>query len=179
LILGPRNLELNEGERWYAVQSLPNREFGVCLQLANQGWRSFLPRIRKTRRHARKAEIILAPFYPRYLFVILDMKRDQWRSVNGTFGVSQLVMQNERPLALPRGVIEDIIVCTREDGLLSFDGERRLKAGQKVELLDGPFAKQLGIIEHMDSHERVRLLLDMMGCKVRVNLSGGDVLSAA
>ncbi len=87
---GQNHLQLKEGERWFAVQTLPHREAGACLQLENQGYRVFLPRIRKTRRHARKLDTVLAPFFPRYLFIILDMNRDQWRSVNGTFGVSQL-----------------------------------------------------------------------------------------
>lgn len=173
------DLDLQEGQRWYAVHSLPHKEVSAKLQLQNQNFRAFLPRIRKTRRHARKLDTVLAPFFPRYLFVILDMERDRWRCVNSTIGVSRLVMQNDRPQVLPRGVVENLITCVNEDGLLSFDKEGRLKIGQRVELVEGPFVNQLGIIERLDSGERVRLLLDLMGQKVRVNVSSRDVMPAA
>jgi transcription elongation factor/antiterminator RfaH len=173
------NLDLREGQRWYAVHSLPHKETSAQLQLQNQKFQTFLPRIRKTRRHARKLDTVLASFFPRYLFIILDMERDRWRSVNGTIGVSRLVMQNDRPQALKKGIVENLIACINDDGLLSFDKEGRLKIGQKVELLGGPFVKQLGIIERLDSDERVRLLLDFMGQKVRVSVSSRDVMPAA
>ncbi len=173
------DLELDEGQRWYAVHSQPNKETGAQIQLRNQKFRTFLPRIRKTRRHARKLDTVLAPFFPRYLFVILDLERDRWRCVNSTFGVSRLVMQNDRPHVLPRGVVENLVAVADDDGLLSFGKEGHLKIGQKVELLDGPFVNQLGTIERLDSNERVRLLLDLMGRSVRVNVSGRDVMPAA
>jgi transcription antitermination factor NusG len=45
----------------------------------------------KTVRHARRLSTVEAPFFPRYLFTVLDLTRHLWRSVNGTFGVSRLV----------------------------------------------------------------------------------------
>src|ERR1700694_1974440 len=74
--------------RWFAVQSLARRERWAAKHLRNQNFSVFLPCRRTTRRHARKLETILAPFFPGYLFVSLDLARDRWRSVNGTFGVA-------------------------------------------------------------------------------------------
>ncbi len=173
------DLDLQDGQRWYAVHCLPHKEAGAQMQLHNQNFRTFLPRIRKARRHARKIDTVLAPFFPRYLFIILDMERDRWCCVNSTIGVSRLVMQNERPQALPGGVVERFLTFADDAGLLSFDKEGRLKIDQEVELLDGPFANQLGTIERLDSNERVRLLLDLMGQKVRVSVSSRDVMPAA
>ncbi len=173
------DLNLREGQRWYAVHCLPRKEAGAQMQLANQGFQTFLPRIRKTRRHARKLDTVLVSFFPRYLFVALDMERDRWRCINGTIGVSRLVMQNDRPQALPGGVVEHLLTFANGDGVMSFDKEGRLKVGQEVELLDGPFASKLGTIECLGSDERVRLLLDLMGRKVRVNVASRDVMPTA
>src|SRR5580704_14206227 len=82
---------LTEGDRWYVVHSRPHREFYAQTQLAAQGFHSFLPRYRKTVRHARKLMTVNAPFFNRYLFVALNLGCDQWRSVNGTFGVTSLI----------------------------------------------------------------------------------------
>src|SRR5208283_4434114 len=83
------NGELSAGERWYVARTLPNREAGAASQLEAQGFRVFLPRIARTVRHARKMRRVRAPAFPAYLFVALDLNRDRWRSVNGTFGLAE------------------------------------------------------------------------------------------
>ena len=94
---------------WYAVNTLPHREFRAKGQLENQDFRVFLPQRLKTVRHARKLTNIQAPFFPRYHFIELDLTIHRWRSVNGTFGVNTLVMQGERPLPVPHGIVETML----------------------------------------------------------------------
>ncbi len=159
------------GRRWFAVHSLPHRETGAQQQLENQGFHTFLPRGRKIRRHARKLETVLAPIFPRYLFVALDLNLDRWRSVNGTFGVARLVMMaGDRPQPVPHGVVEALIASTDGRGILRFDEGGRLVVGQKVRILAGAFAEQIGILQRLDDNGRVRLLLDIMGGGIGVTL---------
>ncbi len=174
LVKGPRRY-LRKGERWYAVQTLPRREAGAQRQLENQGFCTFLPRLKVTRRQGRKLETVLAPFFPRYLFIVLDMERDRWRSVNGTYGVAQLVMQGDRPLPIPKGVIEALIESAEGFGLLGFEKDGRLHVGNRAEVLVGPFCEQVGLIEHLDEKGRVSLLLDLMGRAVRTTVLKEDV----
>src|SRR5277367_3567711 len=47
-------LELSGGERWFVAQTLHHREKLAALHLGAQRFRSFLPRFRKTVRHARQ-----------------------------------------------------------------------------------------------------------------------------
>jgi len=68
---------LAAGERWYVVHALAHGEERAQCRLAAQGFRSFLPRHVKTVRHARKLRSVRAPFFPRYLFVVLDLTRDR------------------------------------------------------------------------------------------------------
>ena len=89
--------ELTAQQRWYVVHTQPHREAQAARQLENQNYRVFLPRFLKSRRHARKIETGLVPLFPRYLFIILDLTRDPWRSVNGTYGVDRLLMRAEEP----------------------------------------------------------------------------------
>ncbi len=162
--------------RWYAVVAQPHREFWAENNLKNQGFETYLPRRKKTVNHARQLRTVLAPFFPRYLFVRLDLGRDRWRSVNGTLGVSGLVMAGDRPLPVPGGVVEELMALTDGAGLLRFDSA--LKTGSAVRLLSGPFADQIGSLETIDDQGRVRVLLDIMGCTVPV-LSTADHLVPA
>jgi hypothetical protein len=41
-------------------------------------YRTFLPKREKTVRHARKLTTVVAPFFPRYMFIILDPEHDQF-----------------------------------------------------------------------------------------------------
>ena len=162
--------ELSPGERWYAVHALPYKERSAALHLRNQGFRPYLPLIRKTRRHARKLDTVLTPLFPRYLFVALNIRRDQWRSVNGTYGVARLVMQHDRPLPVPEGVVEQLLYLTDSRGCVHFDRGHQLHEGQKVLIEDGPLADQFAIIERLDGKGRAALLLELMGREARVRL---------
>jgi transcription elongation factor/antiterminator RfaH len=162
--------------RWYAVHTQPNRELRAKSQLENQGYEVFLPRCLKTVRHARKLTNVAAPFFPRYLFVRLDLVQHRWRSVNGTFGVISLVMQGEKPHPVPRGVVEAMIASVDTSGFLCF--KESLVVGTQVRLAAGPFAEQLGILDRLDDSGRVRVLLDIMGAAIPVYVERKFVVTA-
>ncbi len=168
-------LALQPGERWFVVHTLPHREAGAQAQLHNQGFRTFLPRIRKTRRHARRFEKVLVPLFPRYLFIILNLQRDRWRSVNGTYGVARLVMEAERPLPVPFGVVESFIALADAQGVVHFDRAQRLRPGQRVKVLQGSLADQIGWLEKLDERGRVYLLMELMGQQVHVKMPSSHV----
>ena len=164
----------SENELWYVVHTQPNREAIAQRHLANQGFQPFLPQFVKTISHARKLHKSIAPLFPRYLFVRLDLNRDRWHSVNGTIGVSTLIMTGERPSPVKRGVVETLIASTASNGDLRF--MQPLRVGERVRLVAGPFAEQLGVLQHFDAAGRVRVLLEIMGGQIPVNLPRSDVL---
>jgi transcriptional antiterminator RfaH len=171
------NLSLTAGERWYVVHSQVNREACAQMHLRNQDYRVFLPRIARTVRHARKTRRILAPLFPRYLFLILDIEHEQWRRINGTVGVASIVMSRDRPTAAPTGVVEALIAMSSLDCNHVFCPD--IEPGQKVRVASGPFANQLGVLEKLDDNGRVRVLLEMMGAWYPIRLSREDVLPVA
>jgi transcription antitermination factor NusG len=101
----PYSLELRPGERWFVARVLPHQEIRAQLNLRQLGFRSFLPRVRRTVRHARKLRDTLKPLFPSYIFVAIDLSKHRWRSINGTFGVASLIMGVEQPTSVPRGVL--------------------------------------------------------------------------
>ncbi|PWB84032.1 MAG: transcription antiterminator NusG [Methylocystaceae bacterium] len=158
-----------QGERWYVVQTLARREAGVLLQLQAQRFRAFLPRMTRTVRHARKLRNAPAAVFPGYLFVTLDLQRERWRSINGTYGAAGLIMGAELPLPVPRGVVETLLDYVDESGMCRFD--RDLVEGQSVRVMAGPFANAIGRLVRLDGNGRVRVLLDIMGGEVPANLA--------
>ncbi len=161
-------LPLSKTERWYVARTLPQRELHAARQLSNQGFRTFVPRFWRNRRHARKVETISAPLFPRYIFVVVDRTRDRWRSINGTLGVDRLLMYGGEPQPVPHGVVENLMVAADLDGNIRFDFQ--LREGQAVKVTAGPFADLVGQLERLDDNGRVRVLLEILGGKVRVAL---------
>jgi transcriptional antiterminator RfaH len=164
------------GERWFVVHTHPKREWRAEAQLVNQGFRVFIPKRLKTVRHARKFTTVLAPFFPRYLFVALDPAQHRWRSVNGTFGVCSLVMVGESPQPVPVGVVEAMIAATDSNGRQVIDSN--LEVGSSVRLLAGPFADQLGRLSRLDDAGRVHVLLEIMGASIPVQMPRQFVTAA-
>jgi len=162
--------------RWYAVQCQPHRERGAAAHLRDQAFEVFLPCREKARRHARRLDTVRVPFFPGYLFVALDLGRDQWRSVNGTFGVVRLVSQGDKPAPAQRGVIEALMGACDESGLIAWRPE--LSPGQSVRIVLGPFANLIGQLDRMTDAGRVSVLLDVMGGRIPVFLPRGYVAPA-
>jgi transcription elongation factor/antiterminator RfaH len=156
---------------------LPKSEWKAELHLGAQGFRTFQPQIRKTIRHARQLKTVLAPLFPRYLFVILDLERDRWLSVRSTVGVSSLFSEGDgRPVPVPVGIVESFIERS-EDTVTRLDSN--LVQGQQVRILTGPFADFVGMLERLNEAGRVRVLLEMMGTAVPVTLHRSALAPAA
>jgi transcription elongation factor/antiterminator RfaH len=162
------SLDLGENERWYLVQTLSKGEFRAQFHLHAQGFRTYLPQYLKTTRHARQVHTGRSPLFPRYLFVVLDLARDRWLSIQGTFGVSSLIMVNDRPTPVPVGAVESLIERADEAHLMRLDDG--LRPGQQVRILSGSFAEMVGTLVRLDDNERVRVLLKMMGSQVPVSI---------
>src|SRR3546814_10409986 len=82
--------------RWYVAQTQAQGEERARLNLERQGFRTYLPRYRRERRHARRRDVVKAPLFPGYIFIELDLEQSPWRSINGTFGVTRLVCHADR-----------------------------------------------------------------------------------
>lgn len=170
------NLRLRDDERWFVARVLPGREASAHFNLQRQEFRSFAPKLRRTVRHARKLQTVLAPLFPGYIFVILDLSVHRWRCVNSTIGVSSLIMGGDRPMPVPRGVVESLIDASAS-GLVRLD--RTLEVGQTVRILSGPFASRLCRLVHLDDRGRIRVLLEFMGSDIAATLDRSAVASAA
>ena len=164
--------------RWYVVQTHVHAENKAAAHLVRQGYNVYLPRYSKRRRHARRVDNVLAPLFPRYLFVGFDLESARWRSIQSTQGVSHLICHGNEPALLPQSVINEL--RTREDasGVIRLDLRPLYAPGDKVRVVDGVFGESFGLFEGMADRDRVAILLDLLGRKVRVVLDRDSVAAA-
>lgn len=154
-------------QRWYVVQTHTHAEGKAAVHLERQGFSVYLPRYRKRRRHARRIEMVAAPLFPRYMFVGVDMAAQRWRSIHSTFGVARLVSYGDEPAPVSDFVVEALRRREDDEGFVQLE-RRRFEPGTRVQITDGAFASYLGLFEGMRDDERVTVLLDLLGRKVRV-----------
>jgi transcription antitermination factor NusG len=170
------SLELGPGERWFVARVLAHQENRAQFNLHRLGFRNFLPRLRRTVRHARKLRDTLNPLFPGYIFVIIDLSKHRWRSINGTFGVASLIMGGEQPMPVPPHVVEALVASCESHGVVRLDDG--LEIGQKVRILSGPFAETICRLAHLDDRGRVRVLLEIMGMEVAAQLDRSAIAAA-
>jgi transcriptional antiterminator RfaH len=163
--------------RWYVVHTQPNAESRADVHLRRQGYVTFLPKLRKRRRHARKTELVSRPLFPRYMFVHLDVANQGWHAIRSTFGVASLVSGQDGPLPVRHGIVETLLAQQSEDVYFRAPG-RAFKSGTPIRVMEGLLASASGLFECMSDSERVSVLLELLGRRVRVTLDADSVVAA-
>jgi len=135
-----------------------------CLTLAR--YRVYQPLLREHRRsHGRKI-IATPPLFPGYLFVWVVRG---WWDARWSAGVRRLVMDGEQPARVPENVIAEI--KSREvGGFVELPRPRGLVPGMRVRVTSGPLHDQIGLLGALRPHERVLVLLQLLGGERPVEL---------
>jgi transcriptional antiterminator RfaH len=166
------------GSRWYVVQTHVNAEAKASANLDRQGFAVYLPRYLKRRSHARKVDTVARALFPRYLFVAIDLATQRWRAIQSTLGVSHLIGWGGQPASVEDGVINALKAREDERGFVKLARRSAFSPGDKVRIVEGAFIDNLALVEGVSDHERVAVLLDLLGRKVRVFV-GADLIAAA
>lgn len=160
--------------RWYVAATATHMENRAEVHLNRQGFSVFVPRRKTTIKHGRKMTTKDTAYFPGYIFTLLDLERDRWRSVNGTYGVRSLLPNGEHPAPAPVGFVEMLIAATDSNGLVDLSAS--LAPGAKVKPVAGPFSNCMGILERIDSRGRVQVLLKIMNGIIPVRMNRADLM---
>lgn len=156
---------------WFVVHCYPNKESIAELNLQNQGFSTYIPRYKKTKRHARKVDTILAPLFPRYFFVHLDLQLTNWLSINYTPGVNCLLKNSDGlPVSITNNIIEKLHNNHDINGAVNLSVLELFHPGDKVRILEGAFANHIAIYEQMTDTQRVQLLINLIQQPVKISM---------
>jgi len=170
--------QLTAGSSWHVIQVHPHAETKAQMHLNRQSFPTYLPRYLKRRKHARRIEIVAAPLYPSYLFVSFNRRVHRWRSIHSTIGVARLVCNGDVPAVIDESIIDNLKGRENASGFIELDRRPQFAAGDKVRVREGVFCDCLGLFESMGDRERVAILLELLGRKVRVVLDEEFVVAA-
>jgi transcriptional antiterminator RfaH len=88
-------------------------------------------------------------------------------------------MAGESPAPIAKGIVEGLIARLDSRGYIWLPPRAAIRLGDSVRVLGGSFADALGLFEEMRDGDRVAILLDLLGRKVRVVIDEALVEKAA
>ena len=154
---------------WYLIHSKPREEKLAQEHLERQGYEVYLPLILgRTKQRGRTVRSILAMF-PRYLFIHLSDKSDDWGPIRSTIGVSNLVRFGMQPAVIPDCLIQDLRQREDAEGLQAVP-IKKLKMDDKVRIAEGLFEGYEGIYASKTSKDRVIVLLKIAENTTKVQI---------
>jgi transcriptional antiterminator RfaH len=160
---------------WSLVYTRNKWEESARGHLEQQGFEVFLPRIRKTVRHAGRRRERIEPMFPRYLFVHLDPGVEDWSPIRSTVGVTTLVRFGREPGIVPAEIVDGLRARADEHGIIGSDDPGDFEAGQNVRIVEGPFEGYQAIIQAKLARERVDILLALVGQYVTARVRAADL----
>ena len=153
---------------YWAAARLHRERLGLhCLEHI-AGFEVFAPRI-CSHRVVNGRRITFTPLlFPRYGFVVIEL---QWHAAAYAPGVASLVRNGDGgPAHVPPALI-DALRSRERNGLIVLPKPRGPRMGSRVKVTIGAFAGQLGLYAGMRPHQRVEVLLTLLGGQQRVSLS--------
>lgn len=163
---------------WYAVFCKPRGEITAHLNLVNQGYQVYLPRLQSKRRKAGKWIDVSEPLFPRYLFVRPCDAGQSLSPVRSTLGVSGIVRFGTQPAVVSNELIDALRM--REDPVSgACVTEEIFTPGGTVRFLEGPFAGLDAVFSKKSGDERVVVLLDVLGKTNSLKVNPGWLMPCA
>jgi transcriptional antiterminator RfaH len=140
-----------------------------CLSRVN-GFEIYSPRI-SAPPSARRNGDNTRPLFPGYCFVLIVL---QWHAARWSPGVVRLVSEGMVPARVPDRII-DTLRKREHRGVIKLPAAPKIRAGDPVRVLGGPFGGHLGLYAGMKPHQRVEVLLTLLGSQQRVSLPRDSV----
>ena len=152
---------------WCCAQIEPFRERLALHCLGLNGFEVYRPRLREQVRIRNRKIVRTPPLFPGYTFVLIVSR---WWDARWSAGVRRLVMDGELLAKVPDAVIAEI-KSREKNGLVELPKPRGLAPGTRVRVISGPLSAQIGILTLLKPHERVLVLLNLLGGQQRVELA--------
>jgi transcription antitermination factor NusG len=150
------------------------REMWAAENIVRQGYGFYLPKLYEQRRiKGRRYELIAVPMFPTYIFVFAEA----WYWLFGTWGVKSVVMRGSEPDRIPLREL-DRMRSLESKGVVRLPRAPKslYDVGDKVSVRTGAFRDHEGVVQGMDSRQRVQVLFDFLGGKVKMLVSAGSLV---
>jgi transcriptional antiterminator RfaH len=150
---------------WIVARTQARREAWAGENIQRQGFDYYLPRYEEIIQNRPTGKIKV--LFPRYIFVLTD---GAWRFLLGTFGVVGLILRGESPDVMPQSIIDQFRKKEFRNGIIRLEPKSRFAKDQQIRLTHGHFMGSIGLYQEQSARHRVKVLLDILGGKISVDV---------
>ncbi|MBT9141189.1 MAG: Transcription termination/antitermination protein NusG [Dehalococcoidia bacterium] len=164
-------------KNWYAVHTYAGYENKVktnlekrveSMEMHDKIFRVLVPMEKELEVKNGKQRTVLKKVFPGYVLVEMIITDDSWYVVRNTPGVTSFVGPGSKPVPLSAIEIAQVL---KQMGLGEAKPRIDLVAGEKVRVIDGPFANFIASVEEvLPDRRKVRVLVAMFGRDTPVEL---------
>jgi transcriptional antiterminator RfaH len=153
---------------WSVAMTKSSSEHIAQHHLRRQGFETYLPKFISRVGKETKVKVL----FPRYIFVHISL---QWHAITGTRGITRLIMNQTTPSIVNNRIIDNLMKREDSKGFIVLDEPPKFRIGEKVRVVNSAFQGYLGVYDGMRDHDRSRVLIDLLGQSVPVELDDCDL----
>jgi len=158
---------------WIVARTEPAREQTARRFLELAKFTVYIPRLRERQTKGGRRIERLRPLFPSYAFIAFQGGR--WWDARWSVGVAAVIMAGDGPAQLGDHIIDELRARER-GGAVELPRREAFRVGDEVRIVAGPMQGLRGLYQGQRPHERVAILLALLG---RVELPKADIEAAA
>lgn len=117
-------------------------------------------------------------FYPGYILIRMHMDDETWHIVNSTAKVAGFLGGKSQPASISDKEVENIVE-KMEEGKNKPQPKYLFEIGDKIKVVDGPFASFHGVVEEISpDKDKIKVLVSIFGRPTPVELNCIQVLKS-
>jgi transcriptional antiterminator RfaH len=148
---------------WLLLQVKPKQELRALENLERQKGECYCPKILVEKLRRGKRIQVNEALFPGYLFINAQPEQNglTYTSIRSSRGVSKIVRFGAEPTKIPEALIQQIKQL--EQGGATFAKAKGLaQAGDRIDILEGPFTGLQAIYSHADGQQRSIVLINLL-----------------
>lgn len=146
---------------WYVAHTRSRFEQVVFEGLQGKSLESFLPKITAMSKRRDRKKKIRVPLFPGYVFLKSDLNPAERLEIVKTVGVVRLVGNKDGPVSVPDEAVESLKIMVAGEN--SVETGTQFSKGDRVMVIEGPFAGVVGTFLRYRGHGRVVVDIKALG----------------
>ena len=160
---------------WHAVYVKSRTEKKAQAELQFMEIETFLPLQRKLRQWSDRKKWVETPLISGYLFV--KVSRKEYDKVLQSNYTACYVRFEGKAAIIPDNQIEYLKLMLKQDNSEIEITREKLKPGQMIEVVAGPFIGLKGKLQKIRGKNKVAIELEQLGCSAMVEILAEDIIS--
>ncbi len=149
-------------KNWYLIQTKPKQEKLASQNLISQNFEIYYPKTQIKNK--------VVALFPRYIFIHLDDKNQNWSPIRSTKGVANFVRFGVKFAKVPTAIIDSI--KRQEDSTIEkLIDLSKFHKGDAIQIQEGTLKGQNAIFSHYDGQMRAIVLLKILHQEQQLTLA--------